>query len=178
MALFIFLNFKKQLKNKKLVYEQKVTLLELEKIKTENKLSQTHKNLNSQIEYLKEKNIKIKKLKVEIAQIKKSSSHYLEKEKGKLNTLLESHLMTESNWNAFKREFRKEQSEFYNLLQNFPEITDSNKRILLLQKLDFNDNEIAELLGVTIDAVKKSIQRLKKKLGSKFTMLSEHLKPS
>lgn len=176
LAVFIFLNFKKQLKNRQLQYNQKVTLLELEKIKTEHKLTEAHKNLNAQIDYLKDKNIQIKKLKSEIDQIKQSSSHYLEKENKKLSTLLESHLMTENNWNTFKREFQKEHPEFYQLLQNdFPEITDSNKRILLLQKLNFNNNEIAELLGITPDAVKKSKQRLKKKLGTKFDTLFEHI---
>lgn len=176
LAVFIFLNFKKQLKNRQLQYNQKVTLLELEKIKTEHKLTEANENLNAQIDYLKDKNIQIKKLKSEIDQIKQSSSHYLEKENKKLSTLLESHLMTENNWNTFKREFQKEHPEFYQLLQNdFPEITDSNKRILLLQKLNFNNNEIAELLGITPDAVKKSKQRLKKKLGSKFDLLFEHI---
>lgn len=176
LAVFIFLNFKKQLKNRQLQYNQKVTLLELEKIKTEHKLTEAHENLNAQIDYLKDKNIQIKKLKSEIDQIKQSSSHYLEKENKKLSTLLESHLMTENNWNTFKREFQKEHPEFYQLLQNdFPEITDSNKRILLLQKLNFNNNEIAELLGITPDAVKKSKQRLKKKLGTKFDTLFEHI---
>lgn len=175
-AIFIFLNFKKQLKNRQLKYNQKVTLLELEKIKTEHKLTEAHENLNAQIDYLKDKNIQIKKLKSEIDHIKQSSSHYLEKENKKLSTLLESHLMTENNWNTFKREFQKEHPEFYQLLQNdFPEITDSNKRILLLQKLNFNNNEIAELLGITPDAVKKSKQRLKKKLGTKFDTLFEHI---
>lgn len=43
--------------------------------------------------------------------------------------------------------------------------------MLLLQKLEFNNQEIADLLGVTPDAIKKSKQRLKKKLGTKFTIL-------
>jgi len=81
--------------------------------------------------------------------------------------------MTESNWNIFRREFQKEHPEFYSLIeQDFPEITNSNKRILLLQKLNFNNNEIAELLGITIGAVKKSKQRFKKKMGVKFHLLN------
>lgn len=177
LALFIFLNFKKQLKNRQLDYEQKVTLFELEKIKIEQKLSEAHENLGAQVDYLKEKNVQIKKLKLEINQIKGSSSNYLEKDKRKLDTLLGSHLMTENNWNAFKREFQKENPQFYQLLQeSFPEITDSNRRIILLQKLDFNNNEIAELLGITTEAVKKSKQRLKKKLGTKFSILFNNKK--
>lgn len=164
LAFFLFQNTKKELKTKQLEHHQNVLELELEKMKTEQKLSEANESLNAQVDYLKDKNVQIKKLKFEIEQIKQSSSpNSLEKKTGKLNSLLESHLMTEGNWNSFKKEFRKEHPEFYRMLEeDFREITDSNKRILLLQKLNFNNNEIAELLGVTPDAVKKSKQRLKK----------------
>lgn len=56
-------------------------------------------------------------------------------------------------------------------MENFPEITDSNLRIILLQKLGFTNAEISGLLGITIDAVKKSKQRLKRKLGEKYDLL-------
>ncbi|MCR4032077.1 MULTISPECIES: tetratricopeptide repeat protein [Flavobacterium] len=176
IVLLVFVYFRKKYRNRHFQYEQKVKSLESEKIKTEQKLTEVHEDLKSQIDYLKEKNIQIKNLKGEIENIKKSSSYYLEKKEGKLSALLESHLMTDSNWNIFKREFQKEYPEFYALLQqDFPEITDSNKRILLLQKLDFSNNEIAELLGITNEAVKKSKQRLKKKLGDKYDALFDHL---
>ncbi|WP_289660475.1 tetratricopeptide repeat protein [Flavobacterium panacagri] len=175
-VLVVFIYFRKQYTSRHLSYEQKVKSLELEKLKTEQKLSQVHEDLKSQINYLKEKNIQIKNLKLAIENIKNSSSSYIEKREKKLSALLESHLMTDNNWNAFRREFQKEYPEFYALLQkDFPEITDSNKRILLLQKLDFSNNEIAELLGITNDAVKKSKQRLKKKLGDKYDSLFNHI---
>lgn len=170
----LFRNFKRQLKTKQLLHQQKIILFELEKISTEKKLLEAHQSLNSQIKFLKDKNSQIKKLKVEIEQIKESSSNDSKDKKGKLNRLLESHLMTENNWNTFRREFQKEHPEFYNMLENdFPEVTESNKRIIILQKLNFSKNEIAELLGVTPDAIKKSKQRLKTKLGSKFERLTE-----
>lgn len=75
-------------------------------IKTEQQLTEAQNNLSSQADYLKDKNQKIKCLKIEIKDIKTTSSHYLEKKSGKLNSLLESHLMTESNWIAFKKEFQ------------------------------------------------------------------------
>lgn len=161
-------------KNKKLIHKQKIVLFELDKIKTEKELLEAHESLNSQIEFLKDKNSQIKKLKVEIQQIKESSSNNAKDKTGKLNRLLESHLMTENNWNSFKREFQIEHPRFYRMLEeDFPEITDSNKRILLLEKLNFSKNEIAELLGVTPDAIKKSKQRLKKKLGEKHELLTD-----
>ena len=82
--------------------------------------------------------------------------------------------MTEENWINFKREFTKEYTQFYhNLMTNFPELKDSNLKIIMLQKLQFNNSEIANLLGITLDAVKKSKQRLKKKLAEKHALLFE-----
>ena len=175
LGLVLFKYFKKQLKTKQLLHQQKIILFELENIKTEKKLLQAHESLNSQIKYLRDKNSQIKKLKIEIQQIKDSSSN--KNKTGKLKRLLESHLMTENRWNTFKREFQKEHPKFYRMLENdFPEITDSNKRILLLEKLSFSKKEIAELLGVTPDAIKKSKQRLKKKIGDKFDILFDNVK--
>lgn len=177
LAFFFYQNTKKELKTRQLEHHQNVLELELDKMKTKQELSEANESLNAQIDYLKDKNIQIKKLKIEIDQIKQtSSSNALVKKTEKLNSLLESHLMTEGNWISFKKEFRKQYPQFYRLLEeDFSEITDSNKRMLLLQKLNFNNNEIAELLGVTPDAIKKSKQRLKKKLGPKFDLLFERM---
>ncbi|OXA82005.1 Tetratricopeptide repeat-containing protein [Flavobacterium aquidurense] len=174
----VLLHFsKKKQKASQFEYDQTVNLLETEKKNTEKKLYETHANLNDHLVYLREKNSQIKKLNIEIDNIKRSSSYNLEKKSGKLNTLLQSHLMTEENWENFKREFQKEYPDFYFKLQkDFPEITDSNKRILLLQKLNFNNTEIAGILGITSDAVKKSKQRIKKKIGVKFKMLFDNVK--
>mgnify|MGYP003575050636 CR=1 FL=1 len=172
IALLVFIYFKKRYINRYLRYEQQVAHLESEKLKMEQKLNEVQDNLDSQIDYLKEKKKQIQNLKISIESIKQSSSYYIEKEKGKLNALLQSQLMTEKNWNAFKKEFQKEYPEFYLLLQeDFPEISDSNKKILLLQKLNFTNNETAELLGITSDDVKKSKLELKKKLGEKYNLL-------
>lgn len=174
LLIVLFFSFKKRLKIRYTEYNQKVSSLKIEKIRNEKKLSEVNQNLNIQEEFLKDKNNQIKKLNEEIVKIKQAIPE--EVDKGSLINLLDSHLMTESNWNNFKKEFQKEYPEFYRLLENdFPEITDSNKRILLLQKLNFKNIEIAELLGITPDAVKKSKQRLKKKLGDKFDLLFEHL---
>ena len=174
LLIFLIFNFKKHLKNRQIEYSEKVFSLKTEKIKNEQKLSEANENLDAHAAHLKEKNNQIKSLRSEINQIKNSS--HSDSEKENLNILLESHLMTEENWKIFKKEFQKVHPEFHRLLEeDFPELTDSNKRILLLQKLNFNNTEISELLGITPDAVKKSKQRLKKKLGDKFNILFEHI---
>lgn len=157
---------KKKHKKRQEDYEQKVIELEIQKLKMEEKLKTSNKSFSSQVEYLKNKNLQINRLIEEIKNVETSASSYLEKRSGKLHALLESHLMTEENWIKFKREFEKEFPEFCQyLIVHFPELTDSNKRIVFLQKLGFNNVEISQFLGITTDAVKKAKQRMKKKIG-------------
>lgn len=178
LAAVLYLFLKNRLKNRQLEYEQKAISLELEKLRIEQNLTQTKATLDTQVDYLKNKNVQIKKLKKEIEEVKQSSFHFLENTTGKLNSLLESHLMTDDNWLLFKRQFQKEYPGFFRMLQSdFPEISDAAMRILLLQKMNFSTVEIAELLGITPDAVKKSKQRLKKKLGGKYEILADHINP-
>lgn len=171
---FIYAHSKKKLRNRELMYKQKVLGLEMDKLKFEHKLLETQESLETQVEFLKNKNIQINILKSEIEKIKHSNSYYLEEQQGQLKTLLQSHLMTDENWENFKREFKKAYPEFYQKLKSeYPDLTDSNYRIILLKKLDFNNVEISELLGITTEAVKKSNQRMKKKLGDRYDELSE-----
>ena len=171
-AIGLFFYQKKKHKKRHKVYELKVAALEDQKRKMEEKFKSSNESLSSQVEYLKNKNVQINLLKKEIETVETSTSSYLEKKNGKLHALLESHLMTESNWIRFKREFEKEFPDFsQNLITNFPELTDSNKRIIFLQKLGFSNIEISQSLGITTDAVKKAKQRLKKKLGGHQDLL-------
>ena len=164
VGLYFFL--KKKHKIRQEAYEQKVIELEVQKQEIEEKFKSSTESLSNQVEYLKNKNVQINQLIKEIETLETSNSSYLEKRSGKLQALLESHLMTEDNWIRFKREFEKEFPEFNQyLLTNFPELTDSNKRIIFLQKLGFSNIEISQFLGITPDAVKKAKQRLKKKFG-------------
>ncbi|MFV0178198.1 hypothetical protein OBK28_01255 [Empedobacter falsenii] len=80
-----------------------------------------------------------------------------------MNNLLNSHLMTDENWNNFKKVFASEKADFVSYLENnFSDLTESNLRIIYLTKLGLTNIEIAHLLGITPDSVKKAKQRLRK----------------
>ena len=83
--------------------------------------------------------------------------------------------MTDENWNNFKNVFNYEQKEFVkHLNQHFPSLTESNLRIIYLLKLELNNVEIAQLLGITTDAVKKAKQRLRKKYENYDYIFHDH----
>lgn len=84
----------------------------------------------------------------------------------KLQQLLASNLITDESWRKFKRTFSGVYPDIYQeLMTRFPELSESNLRIAILQKLDLSNDEISDLLGVTQGAIKKSKQRLRKKMG-------------
>lgn len=174
LVIFIIRSYRNMIKAKKSEYEKKVLALLLEKTKSESKLNATNLTINSYREYLYEKNNQIEQLQSEIRKIRKSSSSYLEEKSGEMQKLLESHLMTDENWNNFKTAFIKEYPEYYQYLQeNFPDLTDSNLRIIILTKLEMNNTEISRIAGVTLEAVKKAKQRLRKKYEDRYDRLFE-----
>lgn len=147
---------------------------ESDRLAFEEKLKNASSNMNSYAENLQSKEKQIAILEDELEEIKSSAAKHIDEEKDKLREMLSSHLMTDENWSAFKQEFIKQHSSFYNtIMENFPELKESNLKIIMLQKLNLNNYEMSNLLGVTVDAVKKSKQRLKKKLGDKYDLLFE-----
>lgn len=155
-------------------YSAMIRKLSREKETYERRLNETRQTVQDQIEYLKNKKEHIAQLNAEMEKIRRSEAAQLEEEEGKLEQMLQSHLMTEENWQNFRKQFRKEYPEFYEILKTeFPDLTAANLRIILLQKLGFGPAEISGLLGITQDAVKKSRQRLKRRLGEKYEKLMD-----
>lgn len=87
-----------------------------------------------------------------------------------LKMLLESHLMTDQNWLRFRDVFTTVYPQFFDeVVHQNPTARESDLRMLALIKLDLNNREISNLLGITIDGVKKAKQRLKKKMEASST---------
>ena len=82
-----------------------------------------------------------------------------------LNSLLESHIMTEDRWLNFQKVFDKVYPEYlHDVKKSNDKITDNDLKILALQKLNLNNGAMSELLCVSVEAIKKAKQRLKKKM--------------
>lgn len=177
VGIFVVLSHTRRLsKARELRYEKTVVELQLKKMATDKKLLEANETLDSYRDYLTEKNRQIDDLQETINKISDSKSHYLEKEKGLLQEILESHLLTEENWTNFRRAFDANYPNFYvNLKHDFPELTDSNMRYIILAKLGLSATEISNLLGISTDSVKKNKQRLKKKMGDRFSEFEQAL---
>ena len=156
--------YRKKIKNKESEYDNIIKRLKLDKENSERKLHVNSQTLESYKTYLKEKNQQIKVLEVEMGKAKQSSPQAADKYTDKMQQLLDSHLMTNEVWAEFKQSFVNGYADYYrHLVENFPDLTDSNLRIIFLSKLEMNNVEIARILGLTLEGVKKAKQRLRRK---------------
>lgn len=172
LLLGVYLFFKRRNKMQAFAYQTKLMHFELARIKSEDRLHKAENTLSAHQQFLSEKTTQIAQLEEELQALKKSSSTYLKHNTPAIQELLQSHLMTEENWDLFKLAFYKEQKQYVDYLQkHFADLTESNLRIVLLQKIGLSKEQIANLLGITSEAVRKANQRLKKKYGEKYHLL-------
>lgn len=82
----------------------------------------------------------------------------------RLNRMLENHVMTEERWVKFSKIFERVYPDYLSTQKElYPKLTEYDCRLLSLMKLGLNNRSIAELLGISLEGVKKAKQRLKKK---------------
>lgn len=69
------------------------------------------------------------------------------------------------NWDAFKVQFDNVNPNFFTILsRDHPKLTSNENRLCALLKMGLRRKEIAGVLGVSVRAVDKALERLKKKL--------------
>lgn len=171
-----FLWYRRRNKKKNRDYDAELQAFKSEKIASESKLEEAELSLQSFKAFLKEKNNLISKLEEEIRDIKLLLPAGHERKERELNTLLDSHLMTHENWERFKSAFIAEQPEFYTYIKrNFGGLTESNLRIILLNRIGLSNQETAHLLGITVEAVKKAKQRLRKKFETQINEMESQI---
>jgi tetratricopeptide (TPR) repeat protein len=123
--------------------------------------------LNSYIESLQEKNELIEQFKREIASMHAMPDYHIHlKEKEEISDKLKKYtIVTEEHWHEFRHLFEKVQKGFFETLKKkFPGLTQSEVRLMALMKLNLSRKEMAEMLGVSPDSIKKTRQRIRRKI--------------
>ncbi len=74
-------------------------------------------------------------------------------------------ILTEDDWIVFRKSFDSVHKGFLDRLQlSLPSLTPSEVRFIALSKLNFNNKEMAGMLGVSAEAMRTAKSRLKKKM--------------
>ena len=156
MAL-LFIN-RQQLKRKK-----DAVVFENEKQRIEIELANAKTMLDEYIQSMEEKNKLLEEFKADVEGFK----NLYDKERiEKLEYLNKATILTEEDWNKFKQLFDHVHKDFFKRLkEKLPDLTQSEMRLICLTKLAIGTKQMAGILGVSFDTIKKSRHRLRKKLG-------------
>lgn len=156
-SLIITLQVFKRKKNKKIL-ENEIQSKEKELELNKNALSVYTKTLLEKNQLLEELNNKLKELEAEHPEDHKKIE--------KISQLTSSKIITEDDWERFKNLFEKVYAGFLFTLKNeYQSITTAELRLAALIKLNLDSKEISSMIGISNDSVKKTRQRLRKKLG-------------
>lgn len=83
-----------------------------------------------------------------------------------IKALFGQSLVTDSDWETFKKYFEKVFPDFLTRLKiQYPELSTAELRLVLLTKMGLKSKEIADLIGISTDSVYKVKYRFKKKMG-------------
>jgi DNA-binding CsgD family transcriptional regulator len=137
----------------------------LEKKRAEDEIHNARQLLGSYVESLREKSQLIEKFKEEIQKLNTISENSSREQEEIEEKLHYATILTETDWIEFKRLFVKVHKNFFDVLnQKYPDLTQAETRLLALTKLKLTVSEMAHMLGISADSVRKTRLRLRKKL--------------
>ncbi|MGB3546814.1 MAG: helix-turn-helix transcriptional regulator [Saprospiraceae bacterium] len=88
-----------------------------------------------------------------------------EDEAGYFDNIFEQSILTDLDWQEFKSFFEpKHPGYIFKLRKAFPDLTEAEERLFLLIKTNLTTKEIAALIGISSASVKKTRNRLRKRL--------------
>ncbi len=144
---------------------KEMEVLSIRQAFAEDELRSAQRELETFTKMVKEKNDLIESFRTEIDQLHYSDIAHREQRTGHLTQLLNSTILTEDDWKEFRILFDKVYPGFFiHLRDKVPDLSPADTRLLALTKLQLAPKEMAAMLGITYEAIKKSRQRLRKKI--------------
>ena len=142
-------------------------VLVLQKLRAEDELTNIEQQMHQVLSNLSEKNKLVDELQSEIQQFNNDSGNQLTAaEREVLFDRLQSFkLLTEEDWDVFRKLFEKLNPGFFDNFQKLADtLSKADLRLAALIRMDLSTSEIARLLGISVDSVKRTDLRLRKKL--------------
>ena len=142
---------------------QKLKRNKLEKEKVDAELAFKRKELTTHALHLAKKNEVLEGLKQKAQELKKTEAST--KGYQQLIRTINFDLQDDNNWENFSRYFEEVHKDFNrNVKSKYPEVTSNELRLLALLKMNLSSKEIASILNISSEGIKKARYRLRKKL--------------
>jgi tetratricopeptide (TPR) repeat protein len=142
---------------------QKMKRNKLERERVDAELAFKKKELTSHALQLAKKNETLENLKQKAKELKeaeKGNSGYQQ-----LIRTINFDLQDDNNWKNFARYFEEVHKDFNsNVKTKYPQVTSNELRLLALLKMNLSSKEIANILNISPEGIKKARYRLRKKL--------------
>ncbi len=137
-----------------------------EKLKAEEELNIATVQLDDFTKSLKTKNNLIEQFTAEIEKLQALPCNIVTPEQtATLNQIRDSAILTDDDWDGFRKSFEKVHSGFLERLKiALPDLSPAETRFMALAKLNLSNKEMAAMLGVSADAMRTIRYRLRKKL--------------
>lgn len=145
------------------VFRQKIKRKKLEKEKVDTLLRFKKKELTTHALHLAKKNEVLEGLKEKAEALKKTENNRNGYQQ--LIQTINFDLQDDNNWDNFTRYFEQVHRDFNSNVKNkYPKVTSNELRLMALLKMNLTSKEIANILNISQDGIKKARQRLRKKL--------------
>lgn len=142
---------------------QKIKRNKTEREKLDNDLAYKEKELTTHALHLAHKNEVLLELKSQIKELKNSSNSPRNYQKV-INTI-NLDINNDNTWEQFRNYFEDVHKDFNSkVMRNYPEVSNNDLRLMSLLKMNLSSKEIANILNISVEGVKKARYRLRKKL--------------
>lgn len=155
-----------ELKNDELrtKHEEISELRESEKKMAEEAIALKERELTTVTLLSHEKNALLQQLNSQIGDLSKKVDEDVIPELKDIRKVISTNLNEES-WSLFTYHFEKVHPKYFNILKTtFPALTQHDLRLCAYLRVGMSNKEIANISNITPDAVKKSLNRMKKKM--------------
>ncbi len=143
--------------------KQKMKRNKVEREKLDNSLQFKEKELTTHALHLAHKNEVLLDLKGQLKELKKESPNSRSYQ-NVINTI-NLDINNDNNWEQFKTYFEDVHKDFNStVMKSYPEVSTNDLRLMSLLKMNLSSKEIANILNISIEGVKKARYRLRKKL--------------
>lgn len=154
------------LKKKRLIQEQEYEIAQVELQKVQQKSQYHQQQITTYVQILTQKNQLIEALSQEVKTLNIQNKQEESQKIQNISLLVESRLLSDSDWIEFKRIFDEVHAGFFvRLKDKYPQLTPAEIRLSALIKLNLSTKEIAAILAVSPKSVNVARYRLRKNLG-------------
>jgi len=158
-SIIIFYLNRRRIKIKKKMFDA-----EFHRKKTQKRLEKAKEDIIYFTKLVQENNERIECFEKELIENIKVDEEELRKKQEKLRSMK---ILKDEDWIYYKNLFREVDSVFYDKVISIPNLTEGDKRQILLLKMGYTNKISADVLGISTEGIKRARQRLSKKLNLK-----------